>query len=46
MNHHRLPAALPHPVQAPAGNEIRFPLCSGRHNARAAKEVSHEQHQT
>lgn len=38
MNHHRLPDAMPHPVNAPAGNEIRFPAFSGNHNLRAHKE--------
>ena len=38
MNHHRLPDATPHPLAAPAGNEIRFPACAGNHNLRARKE--------
>ena len=38
QRHHRLPAASPEPSQAPAGNEIRFPVRSEGHNIRARKE--------
>lgn len=38
MKHHNLPEATPDSLQAPAGNEIRFPAMSGGHNIRARKE--------
>ena len=38
MDHHRLPETHPHPIGASSGTEIRFPTCSGKHNARARKE--------
>lgn len=36
--HHRMPAAGPEPLFAPAGNEIRFPVGTGCKNTRSRKE--------
>lgn len=36
--HHRMPAAGPEPLFAPAGNEIRFPVGTGCKNTRSQKE--------
>lgn len=42
LNHHRLPDSSPEPIQAPSGNEIRFPTCSGSHNTRSARRNDHD----
>lgn len=38
---HGIPASTAHPIETRPGTEVRFPANSGRHNARARKEVCH-----
>ena len=38
MEHHRLPEALPSPLDARTETEIWYPVFSGGHNQRARKE--------